>query len=64
MSLNLPVPGSDQAIAQVLVEARRHATVVDADTVPMADAAQAYRVQAEVAREMHWFAEDGPRFWK
>lgn len=61
---NLAPPSSDAQIAQTLLEARRSGQVANADAVVIADAAQAYRVQAAVSEAMGWFADGPARHWK
>ncbi|MEZ5646278.1 MAG: fumarylacetoacetate hydrolase family protein [Burkholderiaceae bacterium] len=54
----------DASIAQALMRSRRTGQSLDAEAFKVADAAQAYRVQALVADGMGWFDEGVPRFWK
>jgi 2-keto-4-pentenoate hydratase/2-oxohepta-3-ene-1,7-dioic acid hydratase in catechol pathway len=54
----------DQAIADLLLHARRSGATADADSAPVADVAQAYRVQALVAGALGWFDTGVPLHWK
>lgn len=55
---------SDAQIVQTLLDARRSGQVADAAPVVIADAAQAYRVQAAVSEAMGWFGGAPARHWK
>lgn len=55
---------NDTDIADALVRARRTGQPVDADRFLVADASQAYRVQALVAQSLGWFGTAAPRHWK
>ena len=54
----------DTDIADALVRARRTGRPVNADGFLIADASQAYRVQALVAQALGWFGAAAPRHWK
>lgn len=60
----MSTPSSDTDVAQALVQARRTGQTVDADSLAVADAPQAYRVQALVAQAMGWMGNGAPRHWK
>ena len=55
---------TDDLIAHTLIQARRNGQVADAASVAIADAAQAYRVQALVAHTMGWDSGAPARHWK
>lgn len=60
----MSTPFNDTDIADALVRARRTGRPVDADQFLIADASQAYRVQALVAQALGWFGTAAPSHWK
>lgn len=55
---------TDDLIAHALIQARRNGQVVDATSVSIEDAAQAYRVQALVAQALGWDNGTPAPHWK
>jgi 2-keto-4-pentenoate hydratase len=53
-----------EAVVRALVQARRSHRTISAAQLTLAGADAAYAVQDGVARELGWFGDDAPRYWK
>ncbi len=53
-----------QRAALALVQARQASTLVEAASLSLSDADEAYAVQEAVAQALQWFAPPAPRHWK